>query len=149
MSKECIQVKATDIVDLLYEVYDVPNGICEQIKNMIQRLEAIDNAKPSEALECLEEIAKAPTFMGGNPKYLYHTKSEIPFIEDINTIKQALLKAKEQEKVLKIIKEKKVNIDLLNDCKDRYEYNIHFPYREIYQLTEEEFDLLKEVLCDE
>ena len=32
--------------------------IIECIKEKIQRLEAIDNTKPSEALECLERIIK-------------------------------------------------------------------------------------------
>lgn len=58
---------------------------------------------------------------------------------------ELLGKLNKQEKVLEIIFEKKVDIDLLNDCKDRYEYNMHFPYRKIYQLTEEEFDSLKEM----
>jgi hypothetical protein len=49
----------------------------------------------------------------------------------------------EHKKVLEIIKEKNVDIQLLKESGNRYEYNIHFPFREIYQLTKEEFDLLK------
>lgn len=62
------------------------------VRDALTELQQIKSAKPSEALECLEEVEKAPSFMGGNPKYLYHIKSEIPFMEDINTIKQALMK---------------------------------------------------------
>ncbi len=56
MSKEYLEAKPEDIVKLLYEVYDVPSGICEHIKNMQQRLEAIDNSKPSEAMDSLKQI---------------------------------------------------------------------------------------------
>ena len=55
------------------------------------------------------------------------------------------------EEVLKafmIINEKNVDVELLKNCEDIYEYNMHFPYREIYQLTEEEFNLLKKTLLN-
>ena len=55
---------------------------------LLQKQIVIDNSK---VLNALDDVAKAPTFMGCNPKYQYHTKSEIPFMEDINTIKQALI----------------------------------------------------------
>lgn len=50
---------------------------------------------------------------------------------------------KQYEKALKIIFEKKVDIELLEFCEDRYEYNMHFSFIEVYHLTEEEFNLLK------
>lgn len=56
MSKEYLEAKPEDIANLLYEVYDVPSGICEQIKDMVQRLESIDNAKPSETLAAYEKL---------------------------------------------------------------------------------------------
>ena len=58
----------------------------------LSRLYEIENAKPSEAMKCLEDVSQAPSFMGGNPKYYYAIKSEIPFMQDINTIKQALIR---------------------------------------------------------
>ena len=73
-------------------------------------------------------------------------------IEDIKTEKENLeLKAQEQEKVLSIIKEKRVNVDLFwNDFIDNgfgYHYYLEKWYKyqstDKQKLTEEEFDLLK------
>jgi hypothetical protein len=70
----------------------------------------------------------------------------------LNNIKQALLKAQEQKKALEIIKEKEVDVNLLNirhsaeTYNDDY-YKIHYSYDVVvYLLTEEEFNLLKEIL---
>ena len=69
----------------------------------------------------------------------------------LNTIKQALLKAQEQEKVLEIIKKHSVNtgdLDIIISChKNRalQLYNECFDNRRRW-LKEEEFDLLKEYL---
>ena len=52
-------------------------------------------------------------------------------------------KAKQQEKVLEIIKEKDVDMYSLRRCKTSEEYNEHFAIDEYQKLTEEEFDLLK------
>lgn len=52
-------------------------------------------------------------------------------------------KAKQQEKVLEIIKEKDVDMYSLRRCKTAEEYNEHFAIDEYQKLTEEEFDLLK------
>ena len=101
--------------------------------------------KISEALECLEEIAKAPTFMGGNPKYLYHTKSEIPFMEDINTIKQALIKAEKDKRFKEIVVRKDVDILSLKISRNVKDYNIQSEFSKD-KLTEEEFELLKEMI---
>ena len=73
--------------------------IIESIKEKIQRLESIDNAKPSEALEVLEIAKKVLTKMFGEKVLI---ESGVNF----DTIEQVLLKAHELEKVLSIIKEK-------------------------------------------
>lgn len=52
-------------------------------------------------------------------------------------------------KALEIIKKKNVDIELLNGCDNVYKYNVYFPFLIIYQLTQEEFELLKEVLSDD
>ena len=66
----------------------------EIIEKALQRLESIDNAKPSEALKCLE---KANDYL--NNVYDYkEIKEEVR--NDIETIKQALLKSQEQKKVI-------------------------------------------------
>ena len=135
----------------------------EIIEKALQRLESIDNAKPSEALKCLE---KANDYL--NNVYDYkEIKEEVR--NDINTIKQALLKAQEdeeenkrlwndittiskqytdlmleyqeQEKVLEIIKKKEVRLWQLRVSTDLESYNYHCLEEE--ELTEEEFDLLK------
>ena len=90
---------------------------------------AIDNTNPNEALECLAKIKD--TF--GCDMVYYHSNS-------IDTIKQALIKAQEQEKVLKIIFEKGIDIGWLRQCKTVEEYNYHC---EAKHLTQEEFDTLK------
>lgn len=103
------------------------------IKQSLQRLEAIDNSNPSEALEDLEQLAEMADKCWVSCD-VHKWK---------NTIKQALLKAQVQEKVLEIILKKCVDIDYLkNDC--------HFVlvlYNKIMedskQLTQEEFELLK------
>ena len=57
------------------------------IEQALKRLEAIDNAEPSEALECLEE-------------------NELVLLrKDYNLLHQALLKAQEQEKENELLKE--------------------------------------------
>jgi len=62
---------------------------------------------------------------------------------DTNLIKQALLKAQEQEKVLKVIKKKTVSIFQLGCCKNVYEYN-DLKFNDNEKLTQEEFNTLKE-----
>ena len=98
------------------------------IKQALQRLESIDNTNPSEALECLEKVELL-------------TCDFEWYKDNINTIKQALLKAQEQEKVLKIIKEKNVNTLLLELAENLEEYNERIVPNG--KLTEEEFDTLK------
>lgn len=54
-------------------------------------------------------------------------------------------------KVLEIIKKKRVDITTLFDCRDAQEYNrwvgvrSHYSYRP-FEITQEEFEILKEVL---
>ena len=63
------------------------------------------------------------------------------FLRYCNEIKQALIKAQEQEKVLKILFEKNVTIFWLKECKSLEEYN--YNTADYMKLTQEEFDLLK------
>lgn len=99
-------------------------------------------AKPSEALECLEWLIKNYI---GNDYYVYE--------EELITIKQALIKSQEQEKALKIIFEKRVDINGLKKCIELdlpltdnqrlHKYNHDYMMIGMEQLTEEEFNLLK------
>lgn len=130
MSKEYLEalkiVKYNSSKEVV-EAFDV-------IEKGLQRLEAIDNAEPSEALT---EIFNIIYNLDCGTTYEQDKKLD----ECRKTIKQALLKAQEQEKVLNIIKEKEVNIASLK-AYDLEEYNMIYENK----LTEEEFDLLKEYL---
>ena len=107
----------------------------ETVGQALQRLESIDNANPSEALN----ITKATEKYTGI---------------DLSIVKQALLKAQEQEKVLEIIKKKQVDMKLFFNALFREQqykinplefYNGSVGYKRLW-LTQEEFDLLKEML---
>ena len=66
--------------------------------------------------------------------------------EELDVLKQALLKAQEQEKVLEVVYNKKVAMDLLlnPEVKDYIKYNSHCDkYDFIKPLDKEEFELLK------
>lgn len=106
------------------------------LKQALQRLEAIDNANPSEALRELSIIRHLEIGFDKNRKPI-----TLNDIDGLNTIKNCILKAQEQEKVLKIIFKKKVDIVYLEDSNTVEEYNSHFG-AVICKLTQEEFDLL-------
>ncbi len=71
------------------------------VKQALQRLEAIDNAKPSEALECLGKLSSFDVVVGKTKKYDISTTVGNYFRCEITTIKQALLKAQEPKQYLK------------------------------------------------
>ena len=115
----------------------------EVIEQAIQRLEVIENAKSSEALKIVDKMAN---YILLDEKYGFIDDEEKQtIIEDRDTIKQALIQAQEQEKVLEIIFEKNVDIYLLKDARNLEEYNrwISQRGRHYYRPTQEEFDLLK------
>ena len=121
--------------------YEKVKNAHKTVEETLKRLEAIDNAEPSEALNDLEFICKILNEKRIDVKWL--------FKKDYNTIKNALLKAQKDRKALEIIKEKNVACDLLTnpDVMDYKKYNSHCDkYDFIVPLTEEEFNLLKEVL---
>lgn len=123
---------------------------CKDIYKALAELKAIKEAKPSKALECLKSLDIQVRFMG---------ILDIPSWEkSLPTIKQALLKAEKLEKVWEIVKEKNVNIGhfyfVVFVLKKDYEscklnnnnvmYNICDTEKDF--LTQQEFELLKEVL---
>ena len=65
-------------------------------------------------------------------------------LEIVYSIKQELIKSQEMEKTLKIVFEKKVNILLLELAENVDEYNERIVPNG--KLTQEDFDLLKEIL---
>ena len=112
-----------DWVDSVWKPY------YETIKQGLQHLEAIENANPSEALECLENWYNTQSPKTKMYEYELHYR----------IIKQALIKAQEQEKILK---EKKVELMSLYLSSSAEEYNNQF-VRDENKLTQNEFELLK------
>ena len=116
------------------------------IKQALTRLEQIDNASSSEALECLEEIIhefNEPHYeLSG--EYSYSNELLKRCENEINTIKATLLKAQENEKVLEIIKEKDVDIFMLRRFNTLEAYNNYAKYKlKAKELIQEEFEILK------
>lgn len=109
-----------------YEEWDTDY---ETVENYLQ---SIDNSNPSEALECLKN------FVENNEKGTYNIRDK----KDLDTIKQALQTKSKKELAFDIIKEKNVDITLLKHCEKVDEYNNNYNIN----LTQEEFELLKEVL---
>lgn len=117
--------------------------------------------KELEALERLNQTINLAENFYDAP---YEDKDLFAAVQrDVDTIKQALIKAQEQEKVLEIIKEKEVDVHLLKACITCYTdslnaynseikklYSNHKDYQNkplsFYLLTQEEFDILKEAL---
>lgn len=147
--------------------------IRKNVKSALQRLESIDNANPSEALDEIFNIIY--NFDCGTT---YEQDKKLN--EYRETIKQALLKAQEQEKenaklksriqnlekdleeqqelakhyleeqqrVLEIIKKKRIDIEsfyktFIEDDFNYLDYQIMYGTYGLELLTEEEFDLLK------
>ena len=99
----------------------------------LQRLDSIDNVNSNDAIKCLTGLEKEIIQRDGRITDFLKIKFDI--------IKQALIKAQEQEKVLNIMKDKWVNVAVLIHSKAVEEYNntAHTPYN----LAQEEFELLK------
>ena len=92
-----------------------------------------------KALECLEKS----------------NAEKIMFKQDYDTIKQALTQPSKEEQAFKIIKEKNVDVYLLKTSINLEHYNSEirlknynntYSYEVWYELTEQEYNLLKEVL---
>lgn len=142
--------------NLKQELYYSPNQLPdidkwhENIEQALQRLEAIDNANPSEALKCLKYLYEDAKIESGwvqkhcitYAEEFEHNDRIKPYYENI---KQALLKAQEQEKALKIIKKKRVDVYALVIAYDLEDYNNMIKHT--YELTQKEYDLLKGVIC--
>lgn len=135
-AKEIVTEKALDTVKKELKALNI-------IEKELERLEAIDNANPSQALEELERI--------GHWELANSCMEYVDESEAFNTIKQALLKAQEQEKALEIVFEKEVDISLLKRSENWLDYYTRFKHRtgKNTELTQEEYDLLKGVLGNE
>ena len=150
-------IKELEVADDLGTVADVLPYFCKNVDEALLRLEGIDNANPSEALESLEHIKKDDFNMIITTYPPITAYNGITKDEMFNKIEQSLIKAQKMEKVLKILKEKRVNVDLFwNDFVDNgFCYHCYlekwYKYQstDSKQLTQEEFNLVKEMLKDE
>jgi hypothetical protein len=144
-------------------IHSTSYGKC---KERLIRLAKIDNAKPSQAMNCLERFNNFFTDRARKePDNPFNDK----WLESIDTIKQTLIKSQEMEKVLEIIN--KENIEMKNILKIVYEKNVdiirikHLIFKsqknpkywdlryynetrviDDEKLTQEEFEILKEIL---
>lgn len=147
----------------------VERTIIECIKEKIQRLEAIEKSEPSEALKMLDDLYSNITEeIDYYWKGYERCEDEVhKYDNDFDTIKQALIKSQEQEKVLEILKSKKyIPLDKINprfwDNKKDYDEIVDYEFylwiceeeceyvvKEEQKLTQEEFELLKRWLEDD
>ena len=118
----------------------------EQLLEWLKELQAIKSAELSEALDKFD-------YIGNDIKFAYDDDYvSYDYTDDVEYIKNTLIKAQEQEKVFEIIFEKNVDIIAIKESKTLEEYNRNAWEVEHYgrykgyrlQLTEEEFNLLKE-----
>lgn len=92
-------------------------------------------------LEALEKL-------GRYALYEMYNELQVNETDEFDIVQQALLKSQEQEKVLKIIKEKNVDIIMIrmSETLDKYNRMIYKDNFNRKELTQEEFDILKEEL---
>jgi len=150
---------------------------CDVIEQALQHLEAIENSNPSETLDKLLDRANHDEYLSR-----IGTEEAIKFLNEnqmfVTSIKQALIKAQDQEKelkqlkvkyadilinnefikyiddnekVLKIIFEKNVDIIMIrmSETLDKYNRMIYKDNFNRKELTQEEFELLKRYLENE
>ena len=154
---ECLEALEQDIKDRIILAEDRQLKLCAVIKQALQRLESIDNANPSEALECLDKLAKQIE-LDEDTDYLEIRNAHI-------TVEQALLNSEKEHKALEIIKKKNVSVwgfrnrvfgyqkkqngnITINDTYEYYLNNFGLYHNgfDSELITKEEFNLLKEVL---
>ncbi len=114
------------------------NKSLDVIEQALQELQAIKSAEPSEALDKFD-------YIGNDIKFAYDDDYvSYDYTDDVEYIKNTLIKAQEQEKVLSIIKEKNVDIKFFKRCKTVEEYNDYCDeFDGEKPLVQEEFDTLK------
>jgi len=112
------------------------------IYDALNELKTIKESNPSEALSRIEECWYDDPYTDREDNLTYE--------DDIDTIKQALTTKSKKEQAFDIIKEKNVNIGIVTVVGSLEQYNQTYVYDNMLNvkwcLTEEEFDLLKEVL---
>lgn len=101
MSKEIEPIEALDNLLDGYSKGMVGRSYYDIVREALERLEAIDNATPSEALECLEKLFneyKELCLDTGSNEHIYQ---ECILTSPYNTVKRYILKEQDQRKYLK------------------------------------------------
>ena len=118
---------------------------------MSKELEALNKlfVLSSEYHQKLWCLKLAPVYPEEKERYIDRIIKSLPNdageLNDLyNYIKQALEQKAKQKKILDILKNKEVDFNLLKRAKTATDYDTTFTYN--YQLTEKEYDLLKEWL---
>ena len=146
--------KETKDNDFCKDTYDMVNAL-ETLKQALTELQAIKEAKPSEALENIIQAFEHTLEVSNKARLIFNEKPvsvDWNELSEIKILKQALLKAQEQEKVLEVVFGKRVDLPYLRCCfednqtVERYneyinEKTITFDHEK--ELTQEEFDLIK------
>lgn len=169
MSKEYLEAfnRIEQEVDGCMYIYHIEENDINIVKKSLLELQAIKEANPSEALRCLNKL--------DNSNYFFSKPTPEDKVNEIancfKIVKQALLKAQEQEediihykgtianlrrdnallkelnaeykKVLEIIFEKNVDILALKIYDNVEDYNENLIWDSQKDLTQEEFELLK------
>ena len=116
MSKELEALNG--LFDLIHcqESFEKAQKYFDIIEEALHRLESIDNAEPSEALECLEDIYRNGVFISEVSFEKQHPTNISPETNksisvQCDTIKQALINAQREHKALDLLMQEL-------DCKD-------------------------------
>ena len=117
------------------------------IKASLYHLKAIDNANPNE--DTRSEAILQKFYQEGitldSVRALKQERDNLEY-ENKRLIKESVRDAKiaeHQHNILKIIKEKEVNMQVFNQCEDVEVYNKVYQKQEDRQLTEEEFNSIR------
>ena len=130
-----------------YDTLELVDKDFQIVQQELQRLEAIDNIKPNEVMKKLEMLSDCAEAMKEAPSsnWIEYASSETELDYKLwrayEDLKQYIIKSQEQEKVLKIVFEKSVDIDCIKQSNNVDEYNSNS--ESFIALTEEDFDLLK------
>ena len=114
-------------LDALWRIYNLTDKSYEDY-TIIETVLKNDDKEKFELIEQVREL-----------------KDEIASLNSFNS--KLWVEREDNQKALKIIKEKRVNVDMLMEVKDADIYNGFACNSGVYRrLTQEEFDILKEVL---
>ena len=132
------------------ENFNVPKKELNIVEQALQRLETIDNAEPTGALKSLEVLEKTISSLLKPILAEYEDDLSDTITANYFALKQALIKAQEQEdkvKAFDLINEKDVDIKLLKWAYPSVEaYNVKVRTEKDYwwrkELTQEEFEFI-------